>query len=112
MTRLLALALLAGCAPALGGCVASMAASAVGMAAESAMPKPKSNEILQPDAASACSAAAAKYGAVHIIDVEQQRISKIVVWGTVDDGKTKRSFQCAYGTKITGLKLSAIKPAS
>lgn len=88
-----------------------MAVSAVGMAAQSATPRPRSNETLQPNAATACTAAASKYGTVHVIDVEQHAINKIIVWGTVDDGKTKRSFQCNYGTKINGLKLSAIKAA-
>jgi len=49
---------------------------------------------------------------VHIIDVQQQTTSKIIVWGTVDDGKGRRSFECSYGTKITGFKLRAITPRS
>jgi hypothetical protein len=34
----------------------------------------------------------------------------MVVWGTVDDGKQKRSFECGFRTKITGFKLRPIKP--
>jgi hypothetical protein len=101
----------AGTALALGGCVASMAASAVGMAAQGAMGRPTANEQMQPAAANACSASVSKYGVVHLIDVEQRTSSKIVVWGIVDDGKTRCSFECAYGTKITALKLSPIKTA-
>lgn len=111
MTRscLPALSLAIG-ALAMGGCVAGMAASAVGMAARSAQGQPASNQHLQPAAAAACSAQASPYGAVRIIDVEQRSTSKIIVWGTVDDGKERRSFECAFGTKIIGFKLRAIKP--
>jgi hypothetical protein len=45
---------------------------------------------------------------VHVIDVQQYSVSKIIVWGTVDDGKQKQSFQCDFGTKITGFKLRPI----
>ena len=86
--------------------------SAVGMMAKSAQGRPVSNEELKPQAREQCSAQAAKYGAVHVIDVEQHRIDRIIVWGTVDDGKTKQSFQCDFGTKITGFTLRPIKPVS
>lgn len=92
----------------LGGCVASMAMSAVSMAAEAARGKPSSNEALQPQARDACTRQAQQYGAVHIIDAEQHTISKIIIWGTVDDGKRKRSFQCDYATRVTGFKLRDI----
>lgn len=94
----------------LGGCVAAMAASAAGMAARSARGQPVSNEHLRPAARTACEAHAAQYGAVHIIDVEQRSVSKIIVWGTVGEGEQRRSFECSYGTKITGFKLRAITP--
>jgi len=112
MTRILVLSLLVGSAPALGGCVAGIAASAASMVARSARGEPQNNEHLQPTAAQACSAHASQYGTVHIIDVQQQTTSKIIVWGTVDDGKGRRSFECSYGTKITGFKLRAITPRS
>ena len=105
MTRIVAAALLAGSALALSGCVASVAVSAASMAARGVAGKPKNNEQAQPTAATDCSARAAQYGKVHIIDVEQRSPSKIIVWGTVDDGKQRRSFQCDYGTKINGFKL-------
>lgn len=100
--------LLAACAPALAGCVPMMAASAAGMAARSAQGRPASNEALQPGAREACSVRAAQYGTVHIIDVEQRAVNKIIVWGTVDDGKVRRSFQCNFGTRITGFTLRKI----
>ena len=105
-----ALCLLTASALALGGCVAGMAASAIGMAARSARGQPASNEHLKPEASAACSARASQYGAVKIIDVEQRSASKIIVWGTVDDGKQRRSFECAFGTRITGFKLRTVKP--
>ena len=97
-------------APALSGCVASMAMSAASMAARAAQGRPVSNEELAPQARAACTAQAAQYGTVNIIDVEQNRVDKIIVWGTVDDGKAKRSFQCDFTTKITGFRLRDIKP--
>ena len=109
MTRILFASLLVGSALALGGCVAGMAASAVGMAARSAKGEPRSTQHLQPAARSACSAHASRYGAVHVIDVVQQSPNKITVWGTAGDGKERRSFECSYGLKITGFKLRAIR---
>lgn len=87
-----------------------MALSAANMVARSAQGAPVSNEALQPQAREACSAQASRYGAVHIIDVQQATVDKIIVWGTVDDGKQKQSFQCDFGTRITGFKLRAINP--
>ena len=110
VTRALALTLLAASALALGGCVAGMAASAVGLAVNGARGQPASNAQLKPAATAACTARAAPFGTVHIIDVEQATISKLIVWGTVDDGRQRRSFECAFGTAITGFKLRPINP--
>jgi hypothetical protein len=96
-------------APALGGCVASMAVSALGMAAQGARGRPVSNEALRPQALKACSAHAAHFGAVTVIDVEQHRVDKIIVWGTIDDGTGKVSFQCDFGTRITEFTFRPIK---
>lgn len=76
---------------------------------DSARGEPRSNEHLKPEAAQACGAQAAQYGTVHVIDVEQRSIDKIVVWGTADDGTRKRSFECAFGTRVTGFKLREIR---
>jgi hypothetical protein len=97
-------------APVLGGCVPMMALSAAQMVGQAAQGTPKDNQQLQPNARQACSAMAAQYGAVNVIDVEQHSIDKIIVWGTVGDGDQKRSFECDYGTKITGFKLREIHP--
>lgn len=112
MSRKLALSLLAGGSLALGGCVPMMAANAIGMAASSARGQPESNEHLKPAAVKDCSAHASQYGAVHIIDVQQLTPSKIIVWGTVNDGEQRRSFECGYGTKITSFKLRSIPSPS
>lgn len=98
-------------APFLSGCVPMMAVSAVSTVAQATQGRPVSNEALQPQARDACTAQAAQYGTVAIIDVEQRSLDKIIVWGTVDDGKAKRSFQCDFTTKITGFRLRAIKAA-
>ena len=110
MARILLSTLLAIGALPLGGCVAAMAASAAGMAARSVRGQPVSNEHLRPAARTACEAHAARHGAVHVIDVEQRSVTKIIVWGTVDDGQQRRSFECSYGTEILGFKLRAITP--
>ncbi len=92
----------------LAGCVAGMAANAVAMAAAGARGEPQSNQHLQLGAREACTARAASYGTVRIIDVEQRSVSRMIVWGTVDDGKQRRSFECGFGTSITSFKLRPI----
>jgi hypothetical protein len=109
MKRSILLTILAAL-PLLSGCVPMMAASAVSMVGQAAERTPKSNEALQPDARDACAQQAAQYGTVNVIDVEQHRIDKIIVWGTVGDGAQKRSFECDYGTRVTAFKLRAITP--
>ena len=93
-----------------GGCVAGIATSAIGIAVRTTRGEPEGNQQLQPTAVEACSGRAAQHGVVHIIDVQQSSASKIVVWGTVSVGGQRQSFECAYGTRITNFKLRAIKP--
>jgi hypothetical protein len=102
------LVLIISSAIALSGCVAGMVASAAGMAMRSARGTPQSNEYLQPQAQAACSARAAPYGTVKIIDVVQQSVDKIVVWGTAGEGQQRRSFECGFKTAITYFKLREI----
>lgn len=111
MTRVIALSLVVGSALALGGCLAGMAAGAVGMAARSAQGASPTNEHLQPEAREACSEQASQYGAVHVNVVQQRTRNEITVWGTIDNGKELHSFECGYGTKITSFKLRAVAPA-
>lgn len=108
--RLLSLALLASICPVLGGCLPMMAVSAASMAAQGAAGTPVSNSELQPKARDECTARAAPYGAVHVIDVEQHRVDEIIVWGTVGEGTGKRSFECDFTNRITRFTVRAIKP--
>ena len=110
-SRILLVPLIVLCATPLGGCVAAMAASAAGMAAQGLRGEPQSNAQMAPAARQACEARAAQYGPVRIIDVEQRSASRIIVWGTVGEGPQRRSFECAFGTRIEGFKLRAITPA-
>ncbi len=93
----------------LGGCVAGIAANAAGMAIRSAQGEPQSNAHLQPTARSACGDYAARFGAAHIIDVEQRSASRMIVWGTVTSATERRSFQCTFTDRIKGFKLRAIR---
>ena len=106
----LGLLLLAGLPFALGGCAAGIAAKAVGMAVQEARGAPADNQHLAPNARRECTERASQYGTVHIIDVEPRPPSRMVVWGTVDDGKQRRSFECGFTTRITGFTLREIKP--
>ena len=108
MKHLLICGLLLGSALPLGGCVAGIATSAVGMAVRSARGEPENNAALSPTAVQACTARAAPYGAVKLIDMQQVAVDRIKIWGTTNDGKTRRSFECAYGKKVTGFKLQTI----
>ncbi len=108
LKRLIITSMLTFNAVALGGCVASIAAGAVSSIVSSTRGAPQTNAQFQPTAAKACAERASAHGAVHIIDAEQHGSGKIIVWGTVDDGKVRRAFECSYGTKITGFKLRSL----
>jgi hypothetical protein len=95
----------------LAGCVPSLIASAAVAGIDASRPKPQSNAHLKPAAEAACSARAAQHGAVHIIDVVQHSVDRIVVWGTVDDRTTRRSFECGFTTSIAYFKLREIRPS-
>ena len=110
MKRVVRPLILVAITPLVAGCAAGMAVSALGMAAKSAHGARAGNQALQPQAREACTARAAQYGAVHVIDVEQHQVDKIIVWGTVEDATQRRSFQCDFGTRVTGFTLRAIKP--
>ena len=97
-----------GAITALGGCLPMMAASAVGVAATSARGKPASNAHLAPTAEAACRQLATPHGAIHVIDVEQAKVNRIIVWGTAGEGAQKQSFECHFGTAVTAFKLRPI----
>jgi hypothetical protein len=103
------LALLAVSALPLGGCVAAVAAGAVGAVARSAEPRRDPSIDVGPAAAEACTARAAQHGAVHIIDIERRGPGKAIVWGTVGDEGARRSFECRFDGRIVGFTLREIK---
>jgi hypothetical protein len=94
----------------LGGCAASIAASAVGAAVRAAdRPDKAPKEDPGPAARAACSARAAPYGTVKIIDVVHRSVAKVVVWGSVEGEGRKRSFQCRWDGKIVGFELKEVQ---
>lgn len=109
MKRLTLLLLLASASPALSGCLPMMAVSAANIGAQAMQKQPASNQSLQPQAREACTEQAAQYGSVQVSFVEQHRVDQIIVWGTVDDGKQARSFECDFTTKVTGFTLHNIE---
>ena len=109
MARKIIALLTLGSGLALSGCVAGMVASAAGTAIQASRGQPQSNAHLQPAARAACTTRAASYGAVHIIDVVQSSVDRIVVWGTVGEGPRKQSFECGYKAAVTYFKLREIR---
>jgi hypothetical protein len=103
------LALLAAAALPLGGCVAAMAAGAVGAAARSAQRPVDPSIDVGPAAGQACTARAAPLGPVHIIDIERRGPGKVIVWGTVGEEAARRSFECRFDGRIVGFTLRAIR---
>ena len=109
---ILPLLLLAAALP-LGGCAASLAASAVGAAGRAAdKPDAVPTEDPGPAARTACTAEAAKHGEVAIIDTEYRSAARLIVWGTVQGATQRRSFECRWDGKIADFKLRDIRPAS
>jgi hypothetical protein len=91
----------------LGGCVASMAASAVG-AAVSAIDRGNDRVVtadMRTVATEACRARAAPSGTVSIIDAEQRTDGRVTVWGTIEAGTGRRSFECVYNQRIVAFRL-------
>lgn len=109
MHRPVKLLIVAASASLTGGCVASLVAASAGMAVQAAKGRPQSNAHLRSNAETACSDHAARHGAVHIIDVVQRSVDTITVWGTVDEGKRRRSFECGFKTAISSFKLREIR---
>jgi hypothetical protein len=109
MSRSILLLLALGALP-LGGCAASIAASAVGAAVRAAdRPDKAPKENPGPVARAACTARAAPYGTVKIIDVVYKSVAKVVVWGSVEAEGRKRSFQCRWDGKIVGFEIKEVE---
>jgi hypothetical protein len=97
----------------LGGCAAGIAASAVGAAVRAAdRPDRAPREDPGPVARAACTAQAAQYGNVKIIDVVYRSAAKVVVWGSVEGEGRRRSFQCRWDGKIVGFELKDVEGRS
>ena len=98
-------------APALGGCALQAALLAAQVAPEIRGPMGTKNEHLKPQATETCTRQAAQYGSVHIIDVEQRRADRIIVWGSVVDAqRRRRTFECHFTTKLARFKLGEVLP--
>ena len=104
-----ALAILLTALP-LGGCAPMLAAKAVGAAVRAAEgPERVPTEDPGPAARAACTAEAGRHGTdVRIIDTEYRSAAKLIVWGTVEKARQRRSFECRYEGKVAGFKLRAI----
>jgi hypothetical protein len=109
MTRKLSLALLLLAAPALSGCALQAALTAAQLAQYAKPPMGASNAHLAETARQTCTAQAAQYGTVHVIDVEQRRADRLIVWGSVTDARQhRRTFECHFTTKLVSFKLREI----
>ncbi|HEX8572808.1 MAG TPA: hypothetical protein VF759_08655 [Allosphingosinicella sp.] len=106
------LALAAAGAFASGGCAASLAASAIGAAVQASQGRPEAIANLGEAASAACRAHSARFGEVKIIDVNLRGPDKAVVWGTVESGGRRQSFECRYNGKVAGFRLRPIRPRS
>jgi hypothetical protein len=109
MHRFAPFLLFAAFAAPLGGCAASLAASAV-TAAVRATDKPDAvpTEDPGPSARKACTERAQQHGAVRIIDTEYRSASRLIVWGTAGEGPQRQSFECRYEGKIVEFKLRGV----
>ena len=67
------------------------------------------NAHLRPTAIQACTQRAGKYGSVYIVDVEQRRADRIIVWGSVTDAQQRRrTFECHFTTVVVRFRLGRI----
>lgn len=109
MTRKIGSALILLAAPALGGCAVQAALAAAELAPHIRAPAGPSNAHLMPAATEACTRRAAQYGSVFIVDVEQRRRDRIIVWGSVTDARQhRRTFECHYTTALQSFQLREI----
>ena len=99
--------------PALGGCALQAALLAADLAPQIQGPLGPSNAHLKPTATEQCTRQAAQYGSVYIVDVEQRRSDRIIVWGSVTDAQQRRrTFECHFTTRLSRFKLGEYLAAS
>jgi hypothetical protein len=111
MKRKILLALVVFATPALGGCALQAALLAAELAPQIRAPLGPKNAHLRPAAVRACTQRAGQYGSVFIVDVEQRRADRIIVWGSVTDAQQRRRiFECHFTTAIARFKLGEILP--
>jgi hypothetical protein len=111
MTRKILLPLILFAAPALGGCAVQAALAAAELVPHIRGPLGPSNAHLESTALQACSQRAGQYGSVFIVDVEQRRADRIIVWGSVTDAQQqRRTFECHFTTALDRFKLGEILP--
>ena len=95
--------------PALSGCAVQAALAAAELAPHIRGPLGPSNEHLKPAALQACTERAGRHGSVYIVDVEQRRSDRIIVWGSVTDAQqNRRTFECHFTTAVTRFKLGEV----
>lgn len=81
------------------------------VAPEIRAPMGPKNAHLRPAALKACTDRAAPYGSVFIVDVEQRRADRIIVWGSVTNAQQQRRiFECHFTTSLSRFKLGEILP--
>ena len=98
---------------ALGGCAVQAAMLAAQVAPEIRGPMGPKNAHLKPQALEQCTQRAQQYGSVYIVDVEQRRADRIIVWGSVTDARQqRRTFECHFTTRLSGFKLGEVLAAS
>ena len=94
---------------ALSGCVAGMAASAVGMVAGGGQQRPHRNvELMLVTARQACTERASQYGAVEVTGLREADANEVIVSGTVAGKEGRSSFRCRFVTQITAFDLQPI----
>jgi hypothetical protein len=111
MSRKIRLALTLLAAPALGGCALQAALAAADIAPRLRGPMGAKNAHLKPVALQQCTDRARQYGSVYIVDVEQRRADRIIVWGSVTDARQqRRTFECHFTTRLGQFKLGEVLP--
>ena len=109
MTRKILIAIAVLATPALSGCAVQAALFAADLAPQIRGPMGTRNAHLKPAAIEACTQRAGQHGSVFIVDVEQRRADRIIVWGSVTDSQQqRRTFECHFTTALTRFKLGEI----
>ena len=109
MTRKILMPLILLATPALSGCAVQAAMLAAELAPELRGPMGPKNAHLKPLAIDACTQRAGQYGSVYIVDVEQRRADRIIVWGSVTDARQqRRTFECHFTTRLARFKLGEV----